>query len=60
MRTLARLLDGIATYKGDAMTEAAQIFGFDYGDMTELVTIDRDKKKLDKQTADMLRKAMRA
>lgn len=57
-KRLTRVLDAVKAYKGDALTDASKVFGFDYGDMNELPTLTEPKKKLDKQTADMIRKAM--
>lgn len=61
-KRLTRVLDAVKAYKGDALKEASETFGFDYGDMTALPTIEGKKNKnvLDGDTAKMIRELMGA
>lgn len=61
-KRLTRVLDAVKAYKGDALKEASETFGFDYGDMTALPTIEGKKSKniIDGDTAKMIRKLMGA
>ena len=56
---LERVTDAMRSYRGDALKEAESLFGFDYGDMSVLPTIDDTRKPIvDKETAAGLRNLM--